>query len=267
MPNAIWKGSISFGLVTIPVSLFSAEDAEARLSFRLLDERDLAPVRNRRVNSKTGKDVPWEHIVKGYEIEEGHWIVLTEDDFRAANVEATQTIDVLAAVCAEDIDSKYFDKPYYLEPTKAGRKAYALLREALREAGRVAVCRIVIRTREHLAALVPDEDALVLEIIRFPYELRGTQDLDLPSADLGAAGVTDAELAMAKQLLASIEKPFAAEEYRDTYRDDLLALIENKAGGGEVAVPAPPAEEAEGEVVDIMELLKRSLEEASGKQA
>ncbi len=267
MPHAIWRGSISFGLVTIPVSLFSAENSEARLAFHLLDGRNMAPVRNRRVNANTGAEVPWEEIVKGYQVEEGRWIVVTEDDFLAANVEATQTIDVLAAVCAEEIDPKFFGKPYYLEPSKAGRKAYALLREALREAGRVAVCRIVIRTREHLAALVPDGDALVLEVLRFPYELRSAEGLELPPADLEASGVTDAELTMAKQLVASIEKPFVAEEYPDTYHDDLLALIERKAAGGEIAEPPEIAEEPEGEVVDIMEMLKRSLAEAQRKQA
>lgn len=264
MPHAIWKGSISFGLVTIPVSVMPAEEPR-ELAFHLLDDRDMAQVHNKRVNADSGEEVPWDHVVKGFEIEEGRWVVVGDDDIRAANVEATQTIDVLAAVCASDIDPEYFDKPYYLAPEKAGRKAYALLRETLAAEKRVALAKVVIRTRQHLAAIVPESDVLILELLRYPYELRGTAELDLPDADLAAAGVTDAELALAKQLVQAIAGPFDpdAAEYRDTYRDDLLALIRRKAEGGEVAVPAEPAASpGGGEVVDIVALLKRSLDEA-----
>lgn len=273
MPHAIWRGSITFGLVTVPVSIVPAEDASANLSFHLLDGRDFSPVHQKRVNSVTGDEVPWDDVVKGYQLPNGSWVVVTEDDMRAANVEATQTIDVLAAVCADEIDPKYFDKPYFLEPARTGRKAYALLRDALRDAGRFALCTVVIRTRQHLAALVPDGDAILLELLRYPHELRSAADLDLPPADLAASGVTDAEVAMAKQLLAAIEKPFdpGAEEYRDRYRDDLLALIERKAAGGEVATAPEPTDgvggEQGGEVVDIVELLRRSLEQASRQGA
>jgi DNA end-binding protein Ku len=268
MPHAIWNGSISFGLVTIPVTIFPAEDSSAHLSFHMLDKHDLAPVKQRRINSNTGEEIAWNDVVKGYELESGEWVVVTEDDFRAANVEATQTIDVLAAVCADEIDAVYLDKPYYLQPSKAGRKAYALLRESLARAERVALCNVVIRTREHLAALVPQGEMLLLELLRYPHELRDASGLDLPSEDLAAEGVTDAELDMAEQLINTIEAEFAPEEYRDTYRDDLLALIEKKAAGGEIAVPPEqPVESAgDGEVVDIMSLLKKSLEDAR-KQA
>lgn len=267
MPHAIWKGSISFGLVTVPVTLYPAEDRGKQLSFHMLDGRDLAPIKQRRVNERTGEEVPWDAIVKGHELDDGRWVVLAEEDFAAANVEATQTIDIISAVCADEIDVTYFDKPYYLEPTKQGRKAYALLREALRRAGRVALARVVIRTRQHLAAIVPHGEALVLEILRYPYELRDAGALELPPADLAAASVTDAELEMAEQLLRAIERPFepASDDYRDTYREDLLALIERKAEGElPEAVTTSPDEQA-GEVIDIVELLKRSLEEA--KQA
>jgi DNA end-binding protein Ku len=272
MPHAIWKGSVSFGLVTIPVTLYPAEERRD-LAFRMLDGRDMTPVKQRRVNERTGEEVPWDDIVKGYELEEGRFIVITDDDFRAADVEATQTIDVIAAVCAEEIDPAYFDKPYYLEPARSGRKAYALLREALRRAGRVALAKVVIRTRQHLAALIPDGPLLMLEILRYPHELRATDTLDLPAEDVAEAGVTDAELAIAAQLVETISRPFdpSAGEYRDTYRDALLALIERKAEGGEVAEAAvPPAEEPEGEgaeVVDIAALLKASLEAARAREA
>jgi DNA end-binding protein Ku len=262
MPRSIWKGSISFGLVSIPVSVYSAENRR-ELAFHLLDRRDSSAVHNVRVNATTGEEVPWEEIVKGYEYEQGRWVTLADDDFRAANVEATQTIDILGAVCREDVPAEYFDKPYYLEPSKAGRKAYALLRETLTRTKRVAVSKVVIRTRQHLALLVPEGDALLLELVRFPYELRGTTGIDLPSGNLAELGVTDAELAMAEQLVKAMEAEWNPESdaYRDTYHDDLLALIERKAKGVEVP-PAPEAVEDEGaEVVDIMTLLKASLEE------
>lgn len=263
MPTTIWRGTISFGLVTIPVALHAAEQPR-EIAFHLLDDRDLSPIHNRRVNG-AGDEVPWEHVVKGYEYEEGRWVVISDDDLKAANVEATGTIDVLSAVCADEIDAKYLDRPYYLVPEKAGRKAYALLREALRAERRVALAKIVIRTRQHLAALIPDGDVLLLEILRYPYELRDVGALDLPGGDLSEAGVTDAEVALAAQLVATIARPFDpdAPEYRDTYRDDVLALIERKAAGSEVPAPAAatPAD-AGGEVVDIVALLKRSLAEA-----
>jgi DNA end-binding protein Ku len=264
MPHAIWRGSISFGLVTIPVTIMPAEEPR-ELAFHLLDDRDMAQVHNKRVNAATGEEVPFEHVAKGFEIEEGRWVLVTDDDVRAANVEATQTIDVLAAVCASDIDPEYFDKPYYLAPEKAGRKAYALLRETLRAEKRVALAKVVIRTRQHLAAIIPEGDALILEILRYPYELRGAGDLELPASDLPAAGVTDTEMALARQLVQAIAGPFEpdAPEYRDTYHDDLLALIRRKAEGGQVIAPAAPATPSATGSVDIVTLLKRSLEEAA----
>lgn len=263
MAHAIWKGSISFGLVTIPVSVMPAEEPR-ELAFHLLDGRDMAAVRNKRVNAVTGNEVPWESVVKGFEVEEGRWVVVSDDDLRAANVEATQTIDVLAAVHASEIHPEHYDKPYYLVPEKAGRKAYALLRETLSRAERVALAKVVIRTRQHLAAIVPDGEVLLLEVLRYPYELRDTAQYDLPEADLEKAGVTDAEVKLAEQLVETIARPFDPEapEYRDTYRDDLLALIRAKADGGRIAGPPAAVVPAGAEVVDIMSLLKKSLDEA-----
>ncbi len=268
MPRAIWKGTISFGLVSIPVEIMPAEQPR-ELAFHLLDDRDLSPVRNRRVNQSTGEEVPWEHVTRGFEVREGSWVVVTDDDLRAADVEATQTIDVLAAVCADEIDPKYFDKPYYLQPQKSGRKSYALLREALRTAGRVALAKVVIRTRQHLAAVIPEGELLLLEVLRYPYELRDAGDLELPAEGLKTSGVSDAELKLASQLVDTISKPFdpSAAEYRDTYHDDVLALIERKAKGGAVVAPREEAAPAEGKVVDIASLLKRSLEQAKKARA
>jgi DNA end-binding protein Ku len=271
MPRAIWRGTISFGLVTIPVSLMAAEQPR-ELALHLLDDRDLAPVHNRRVNANTGDEVAWEHVAKGFEFNPGRYVLVTDDDLRAANVESTQTIDVLAAVCADEIHTQLFATPYYLEPEKAGRKAFLLLREALKSAKRVALAKIVIRTRQHLAALVPDGDLLLLEVLRYPYELRSTDDLDLPPSGedaIAEAGVTQAELDLAAQLVLTISKPFdaSAPEYRDTYHDDLLALIERKAAGEHPAATPMAAPSPGGEVVDIVELLKRSLDEAKRAKA
>jgi DNA end-binding protein Ku len=259
MARAIWKGTISFGLVTIPVGLFSAV-AREELSFHLLDGRDFSAVHNKRVNESTGEEVPWEAIVKGYQLPDGRWVTVTDEDFAAANVAATRTIDVLGAVCEDEITIGYFDSPYFLAPEPQGAKAYALLREALRSAGRVAVGQIVIRSRQRLCALVPQGDALVLEVLRYPYELRSAEELDLPGADLAALGVTDAETALAGQLVATIETAWDPTAYHDTYHEDLLSLIERKADGETIEAPAPA--EPVAQVVDIMSLLKRSVEEA-----
>jgi DNA end-binding protein Ku len=271
MARPIWKGTISFGLVTIPVSLLTAE-MPRELAFHLVDDRDLSPIHNRRVNEATGEDVPWEHVTKSFEVEKGRSVLVTDEDLRQANVEATQTIDVLAAVCADEIRPELFSAPYYLVPEKAGRKPYLLLREALRQAKRVALAKIVIRTRQHLCAMVPDGDLLLLEILRYPYELGAISDLDLPGSDKAAAtklGVTTAELNLATQLVDTISRPFdaSAPEYRDTYHDDLLALLRGKEAGE--PAPAPPAEAPApaGQVVDIVELLKRSLDEAQRAKA
>lgn len=265
MPNAIWRGAISFGLVTIPVSLQSAV-APKELSFRLLDKRDLSPVHNKRVNA-SGREVAWEQVVKGIEIDGGRWITLTDDEFRAANVRATQTIDIVSAVCADEVPLAYFDTPYRLVPDAPGTKAYALLRESLRTAQRIALGRIVIRTRQRLCALVPDGDVLSLEVLRWPYELKSAEGLPVPTGDLARLGVTDAELALARQLVAAIEAPWEPESYVDSYHDDVLDLIRKKAEGGSAAVPAAPVEPEPGNVVDIVELLKRSVEDARRSRA
>ena len=261
MPRALWKGTISFGLVTIPVGLFSAV-AQRDISFHLVDGRDMSPVRNKRVNEATGEEVPWEAIVKGFDLPDGRRVIMADEDFAAANVAATRTVDVLGAVCARDVAPEHFDTPYFLVPEPAGVKAYALLREALRESDRVAIGQIVIRSRQRLCALIPVGDAIVLDVLRYSYELRGAEGLSLPGGDLAALGVSDAEVALARQLVATIQTEWDPATYHDTYHDDLLALIERKAEGEVIA--APPVEVApEGaEVVDIMELLKRSVEQA-----
>jgi len=181
-------------------------------------------------------------------------------------VKATQTIDVIGAVCADEVPLTYFDTPYFLAPEKPGAKAYALLREALKRAGRIAIAQVVIRTRQRLCALVPDGDMLVLEVLRYPHELRAAADIEVPGSDLQALGVTEAELALADQLMTTIVAKWDPDSYTDTYRDDILALIERKAAGETIEIVETPAEKP-GQVVDIAELLKRSVEEARRDRA
>lgn len=263
MVRSIWKGTISFGLVTIPVSLMPTV-APRELSFHLLDERDMSPVRNKRVNPE-GEEVPWESVIKGYELPDGRWVTITEEDFKAANVKATQTVDIISAVCVDDVPPEYFDTPYYLAPEKTGAKAYALLREALRSADRVAIGKVVIRTRQRLCALIPHDDMLLLEILRYPGELRSAAEIDVPGDDLEALGVTESEVALARQLISTIESEWQPDQYTDTYHDDLLALIERKAAGETIEVSEEP--ERTAKVVDIAELLKRSVEQARDSRA
>lgn len=260
MPRSIWRGTISFGLVTIPVSVMPAV-ASKDLAFHLLDSADMSPIHTMRVNA-AGEEVPWERVVKGRELPDGRWISITEDELKSANVAATQTIDVRGAVCADEVPLTHFDTPYHLVPDKPGLKAYALLREALRRAGRIAIAQVVIRTKAHLCALVPQGDLIVLELLRYPHELRSTDELEVPGADLEALGVTEAEIALAEQLVSTIEGHWEPESYRDTFRDDVLALIERKAAGEAFEIAPPPEAPPAGQVVDIAELLKRSVEEA-----
>lgn len=266
MARAIWKGTISFGLVNIPVGLFAAE-SKKKLAFNLLDSRDMSRVRQKRVSERTGEEVPWDAVAKGYEFADGQYVMLTDDDFRAADVEATGSIDIKAFVRAEEIPVEFFDQPYYLEPLKAGRKAYALLRETLKRAGRVGVAMIVLRQRQHLCALVPQGPMLLCDLMRFAYEIRDASRFDVPPEDLGEAGVVEGELKMAEQLVGAMAAEWDPSEYHDTYEERLLAAIEEKAKTGQIAAAAVPGVEPEklGEVVDIMGLLKRSV--AGAKEA
>jgi DNA end-binding protein Ku len=263
MPRAIWKGSISFGLVNVPVGLYSAEEPGGGLSFTLHDSRDMARVRSKRVNEQSGEEVPWEEIVKAYELDDGRIVPVAEEDFEKADVEATQTIDILDFVQLEEINHAYFDKPYYLAPEKQGDKGYVLLRKTMDETGLVGIAQVVIRTRQRLCALIPEGDVLVLEILRYAHELRNPESLDLPSGDLRDFKISKKELDMARQLVESMETEWDPTQYRDVYTERMLDWIERKAEQGE-AVEVPEAAEVEeagrGKVVDIMDQLKKSLE-------
>jgi DNA end-binding protein Ku len=271
MPRSIWKGAISFGLVNVPVTLYAAERTQ-ELRFNQLDRRTMSRVREKRVDEKSGQEVPYEEIVKGFDTGGGQYVVLTEDDLKRANPKATQTVNIIGFVNADEIDLSYFVKPFYLAPIGSGKKGYALLRAVLRESGRVAIAKVVIRTREHLCAVIARNDVLVLETLRYAYELRDTSELDLPGDDLTELGLTQPEITMAEQLIEAMVTPWDPAAYKDDYRDDLLRVIAEKERIGHVEAVATgqPSDSGEGQVIDIMALLKRSVDEvreAGGENA
>jgi DNA end-binding protein Ku len=236
------------------------------LGFDLLDKRDFSRVRYHRVNEKTGKEVPWDDIIKGYEYKKGEYVALSDADFAHANVEATQTISITDFVDASAVSPVYYDKPYYLEPLKNGQRAYALLREVLHNTGKVGIAKVVLRSREHLAMVLAEGPALVLELLRFSQELRDSSFLDLPEAGSKRA-VSPQEIKMAERLVESMMGKWQPEKYRDEYRDDLMKIIDRKVESGktkvvETAMPAAPREQR-GKVIDIMHLLRESVEQAS----
>lgn len=258
--RGIWSGSISFGLLQIPVMLYTAERRAEEIHFRQLDKHDLAPIRYERVNSSTGKPVEWKDIVKGYEYEPDNFVVLDPDDLKKANVKATQTLDIQDLVPADQIDPAFFETPYYVVPQKRAQKAYVLLREALKKKNAIAVATFVLRTREHLCALMPVGDAIMLEVLRFGHELRRAKDMPLPSAKDSTIG--DRELAMAEQLIEGMMTDWEPTKYRDRFYADVMKMIEEKAKTGTVKAKNGKAKgEVAADVVDLLDLLKKSVAE------
>ncbi len=260
MPRAIWKGAISFGLVHIPVALNSATRSQG-VDFDWLDKRSMEPVGYKRVNKVTGKEVSKENIVKGVAYEKGRYVVLSEEEIRAAHPESTQTIDIFAFVDSEQIPLQHIDTPYYLAPDRRGEKVYALLREALSSTDKVALAHVVLHTRQHLAALIPVESALVLVMLRWPSEVRGLDSLELGSA-VTQPKLAKSELDMTKRLIKDMSDDWRPEDYQDSFQERILDLVARKAKAGNIE----NVERAEGEeqrrsadVVDLTELLKRSL--------
>lgn len=265
----IWKGSISFGLVSIPVALYPAEERQ-QLSFRMLDRHDFAPIRYERVNAATGKPVEWDDIVKGYEYKKDEFVVLTDEDLRRANPEATQTIDLIHFVDATEINPVYYEKPYYLVPLKNGQKGYALLREVMLRTGKVGVAKLVLRSHEYLAAILVNGPILVLNLLRFAHDLRSADKLEVPEQHLKRLKITEKELDMANQLIESMQDRWKPEDYREGYRDDVLKMIEQKIKSGKSKTIEEPARQSrspqKSKVVDITDLLKRSVEKARNKE-
>ncbi|HLX08853.1 MAG TPA: Ku protein [Thermoanaerobaculia bacterium] len=266
MARSIWKGSITFGLVNIPVGLHTAEKSR-ELHFNLLDRRDLTPIHYQRLNAKTGKEVRWEDTVRGFEFEPHRYVVLSDDDLRSANPASTQTIEIIDFVDLAEISPVYFDRPYFLAPERQAARSYALLRETLRRSGKAGIAKVVIRTRQHLAALVPAGDAIVLELMRFHDELGDPAELELPA---GRQGLTAKELRLAERLVAAMVDRWDPERYRDDYRIDLKALIDARVAAGQLeegAARPVPRRPARGKVVDLMSLLRRSLEDGKASPA
>lgn len=271
MARPIWKGSISFGLVNIPVSLFAAEN-RSEIHFRMLDSRNRARVRYERINEATGAEVPWDVIVKGYEYDKGQYVLITDEEMEKVNVEATKTVDIEDFVPIDQIDYLYFDKPYYLEPAAHGEKSYALLARSLEESGKAGLARVVIRTRQHLCAIIAREGRLVMNLLRFPQELRDIAEFKAPDAKAKRNQPSSREYALAEQLIESMTVDWDPTRYHDDYRSQIMEWIQQKIDAGEFEASPPPAEEeaaeSPGKLVDLMDYLKRSVEERkSGKTA
>lgn len=258
--RAIWKGSISFGLVSIPVALHNASRAE-ELKFRLLRKTDLSPVNYKRVAQVDGKEVPWEQIVKGYEYDKGKFVVLKDEDFKRIDLEATDTVDIVDFVDLAEINPVYFHRPYYLEPQKGGAGAYDLLRRVLTETNKAGISKVIIRTRQHLAAVKANGDLLVLELMRFADELVPASSIKVPAEKkLGAR-----EIGMAKTLVEQMTEAWDPRRYTDDYRSALMKLIDRKVKSGGRELPSSePAPKRATNVIDLAAVLQQSLREASG---
>src|SRR6476661_5805576 len=259
--RTLWKGAITFGLVHIPIGLYSAT-AESGIDFDWLDKRTMDPVGYKRVNKKTGKEIDKDDIVKGVKWDNGEYVVVSPEEISAAYPRTTQTIEIESFVDADDVPFVYLERPYYVGPVNKGDKVYALLREALKQTHKVGIAKVVIQTRQHLAVLIPCGPALVLNLLRWGGEIRSWEDLKLPPSDAKSAGVKDAELNMAKQLIEGMSGHWSADEFRDSFKDEIMKLVESKAQAGETEaveqVEKAPSS-SDSNVVDLTELLRRSL--------
>jgi DNA end-binding protein Ku len=272
-PRVLWKGAISFGLVHIPVALYSAT-TDHGIDFDWLDKRTMDPVGYKRINKKTGREIPREQIVKGVEYEDGEYVVLSDKEIAAAYPKTTQTIEIETFVPANGIPFVYLERPYYVAPINRGAKVYALLRETLQRSGRVGVARVVIQTKQHLAVLVPVGPGLVLNLLRWGADIRPWKDLPLPSEDAKKAGLTERELKMAKQLVEDMSGDWDPMEFKDEFKDEILRLVDRKVKAGQTeTVTQPEPEEGQSseskgaKIIDLTELLQRSLRSKGGAKA
>jgi DNA end-binding protein Ku len=266
MARPIWTGTLSFGLLNVPIRLMTAE-RRIDLHFRMLDQRNNQPVRYERVNAESGEEVPWKDIVKAYEYSKGNYVVLEESDIRSAAAEAHETVEIDTFIDAGQLTPAYFEKPYFLVPGKKAEKGYVLLRETLKRTGKIGIARVVIRTREYLCAVMPQDDALMLILLRFPQELVSEEEYALPDKAMSDYRISDRELDMAGELIESMSGKFQPEHYRDEFRDRLTAVIEQRLKSKGVTTALEEEEPAHANattnVVDFMALLKKSIE---GKQ-
>jgi DNA end-binding protein Ku len=253
MAGRIWKGSISFGLLNIPVSLEKAEE-EHELSFSMLDAKTQSPIKYKKVNSKDGKEVPWDRIVKGYEYKKGQYVLLSKEDLKAANPKATQEIEIEDFVDYADIDLMFLEKPYYIVPQKSGVKGYYLLAQALEKSKKVAIGKIVIRTKMHLAMMMVKDGHLILELLRFRHEVLESKDIGYFS-EIKIPKFSPKEIKMAEELIQGMTTKWNPGQYKDTFHDDVMKMIKKKMKGETLEMP----EKEDGKVVDLMPLLKKSL--------
>ena len=273
-PRVLWKGAISFGLVHIPVALYSAT-TDHGIDFDWLDKRTMDPVGYKRINKKTGKEIAREQIVKGIEYEDGEYVVLSDKEIAAAYPKTTQTIEIETFVPANGIPFVYLERPYYVAPINRGAKVYALLRETLQRSGRVGVARVVIQTKQHLAVLVPVGPGLVLNLLRWGADIRPWTDLPLPSEDAKKAGLSEREIKMATQLVDDMSADWDPGEFKDEFKDEIMRLVDKKVKAGQtetVTQPEPEEEQRTDEgrgakILDLTELLQRSLRKGGGKHA
>jgi DNA end-binding protein Ku len=268
MARPFWKGAISFGLVYIPVELYSATHS-GTIDLDYLDKRDFSPVGYQRYNKRSGKLVEWKDIVRGYQYKKGQYVALSDEDFRQANTKASQTIEITSFTDATNITPEYYDTPYWVAPQKGGQKVYALLREALKRTGKVAVANVVVRTRQHLAVLLPQDDNLELNTLRFPDEIRRPEDLGVEVPSAKETGLASREIAMAEKLIEEMTEPWKPGQYHDTYREDLMKRINEKVRNKEThtlteGTKAKPQKSAE--IIDLMSVLKQSLEKGHGRR-
>ncbi|MCQ2035386.1 Ku protein [Stutzerimonas kunmingensis] len=266
MPRTIWKGAVSFGLVHIPVALVPATTRQG-IDFDWLDKRSMDRVGYKRINKTTGEDIDSENIVKGVEYEKGHYVVISDDEIKGAHPKATQTVDIVAFVDAKDISFLYIDTPYYLTPDRRGEKVYALLRETLIQTGKVGIANVVLRNKQHLAVVMPLGKALVMNTLRWADEVRGVEYLELKDEALDP-DLAERELDMAKRLVEDMTEKWKPEQYKDTFQDQIMELVEKKAREGKLEAVGGPEEAVDrrsADVIDLTELLKRSLAAKPGK--
>ncbi len=260
MARPIWKGQISFGLVNIPVSVYSAE-RRTDLGFKLIDSRNSARVRYERVNEETGKEVPWNAIVKGYEYDNGNYVLLTDKDLESASVEMTKVIEIEQFAALAEIESTYFDKPYYITPNKGAEKGYVILREAMEKLGKVGIAKVVIRTRQYLSAVVPDGNCLILNLLRFPEEVVPAAEFDFPSGELKNYKITTKEIQLAKDLVTGMTSEWNPENYHDEYRETVMKMIEDriKSGKTDVVETIDTERDLPPRTINFMDVLKKSV--------
>jgi DNA end-binding protein Ku len=270
MARAFWKGAISFGLVYIPVELYSASHS-GTIDLDFLDRRDFSPVGYQRYNKRTGKLVEWKDIVRGYQYQKGKYVALSDEDFRQANTKASQTIEIVSFTNAANITPEYYETPYYVAPQKGGQKVYALLREALQRSEKIAIANVVVRTRQHLAAVLPEGDLLTLNTLRFADEIKTPEDMGVEVPSAKSAGLAAKEIAMAQKLIEGMTGPWEPHKYHDTYREDLMKRINEKVRSKQTHTLTPEAKDTKprksAEIIDLMAVLKQSLEKGGGRKS